>query len=65
MSEREERLRLIGDIMVAEEYFMRNEVKKDKLWHNNRFDVLYEETLLTLQLKKNLLMRKVNNGQNS
>jgi hypothetical protein len=63
MSEKDEKLRLIGDIIIAEEYFMRNEIKKDELWHNNRFDMLYEETLLTLQLKKNLLMRKINGGE--
>jgi hypothetical protein len=63
MSEKDEKLRLIGDIIIAEEYFMRNEIKKDELWYNNRFDMLYEETLLTLQLKKNLLMRKINGGE--
>jgi hypothetical protein len=62
MSEQKEKLKLIGDIIIAEEHFNHNEVKKNPIWYNDRFDQLYEESLLSLQLKKNLLKRKINNG---
>lgn len=59
---KKEKLKLIGEIIVAEEHFHQGNIKGDDLWYNYRFDQLYDEGLLSLQLKMNLLKRKINNG---
>jgi hypothetical protein len=61
MEDKNEKLKLIGNIMVAEEHFLKSKPKN--FWYNDRFDELYEESLLSLQLKMNLLKRKINERQ--
>jgi hypothetical protein len=57
MEDRNEKLKLIGNIMVAEEHFLKS--KPRDFWYGDRFNELYEESLLSLQLKMNLLKRKI------
>jgi hypothetical protein len=61
MNELETKLELIKRIMVAEEKLLDREPKG--LWYNDKFDSLYDEDILSLQFKVNLLKRKVEDGR--
>jgi hypothetical protein len=62
MDEMEKRLNLIKEIITAEESFLISEPKG--YWYGDKFDILYDDDLLSLQLKSNLLKRKLNESKN-
>jgi hypothetical protein len=57
MKEETAKLKLIKLIMEVEEQLHKG--RMDEFWYNDKFDSLFEEDLLGLEFKYNLLKRKL------